>query len=99
MDFGRAILSIRKHLNKSQAELSANLGVDQSYLSQIENNKRSPSTKLLEQLSSITNIPLPIIFFYTMSESDVSEDKKELFRIIYPRIKDMISEIFIANDA
>lgn len=41
MDFGRAILSIRKHLNKSQAELSANLGVDQSYLSQIENNKRS----------------------------------------------------------
>lgn len=94
MDIGNAIQTIRKQKNLSQSEFARKVGIDQSYLSLIENNKKKPSTKLLEKISSETETPLPILFFFSLSEEDVKSEKKELFKIIFPRIRDMVGEIF-----
>lgn len=94
MDIGKAIFTIRKQKNLSQEKFSELVDIDQSYLSLIENNKKSPSTKLLERISNKTKIPLPILFFFSLSEEDVNPQKKELFRILFPKIKEMVGEIF-----
>lgn len=94
MDIGKAIYTIRKQKKLSQEKFSKKVGIDQSYLSLIENNKKKPSTKLLEKISAKTKTPLPILFFFSLSEDDVSPKKKELFNILFPRIKDMVGEIF-----
>lgn len=94
MNIGQAIQTIRKGKNLSQKKFSKVVGIDQSYLSLIENNKKKPSTKLLEKISYKTKTPLPIVFFFSLSEEDVSPEKKELFNILFPRIKDMVCEIF-----
>lgn len=94
MNFGEAIYAVRKEKEMSQKTFSSMIGIDQSYLSLIENNKKRPSTKLIEEVSNKVNIPLPILLFYSISEDDVTEEKKELFRIIFPRIKEMLSALF-----
>ncbi|NGP75627.1 helix-turn-helix transcriptional regulator [Balneolaceae bacterium YR4-1] len=94
MKFGDAIYTVRKQKNMSQDKFSKLIGVDQSYLSLLENNKKRPSTKLLEEISNSINIPLPILLFYSISEEDVKNDKRELFRLVYPQIKDMLFQIF-----
>lgn len=98
MNYGKAISTIRKKNKYSQKDFSKIVGIDQSYLSQIENNKKRPSTKLLDNISSKLGIPVPILFFLTLSEDDISPEKKELFEIIYPRISDMIFSLINPND-
>lgn len=94
MDIGKAIYTIRKQKKLSQEKFSKKVGIDQSYLSLIENNKKKPSTKLLEKISAETETPLPILFFFSLSEDDVSPQKRELYNILFPRIKEMVGEIF-----
>lgn len=98
MDLGKAIHNVRKKKNLSQSKFSNLLGIDQSYLSLIENNRKKPSIKLLERVSNETDLPLPILLFFSLSEEDVKDDKKELFNIMFPKIKEMVSVIFEEED-
>lgn len=94
MDYGKAIYSIRKHRNWSQEKFSTRVGIDQSYLSLVENNKKRPSTKMIEKISNTLGVPMPIIFFFSLSENDVPQEKRELFNMIYPRMKEMLYDFF-----
>ncbi|HLR00019.1 MAG TPA: helix-turn-helix transcriptional regulator [Sphingobacterium sp.] len=98
MDLGKAIYTVRKKKNLSQNKFSELLDIDQSYLSLIENNKKKPSIKLLEKVSSNTDLPLPILLFFSLSEEDVKDEKKELFNMMFPKIKEMVSVIFDEED-
>ena len=94
MNFGNAVYMIRKNLNLSQQEFAKIIEIDQSYLSLIENNKKKPSLTLLEKIGSKTNTPFPILMFFSLSADDISEEKKQLFNIIFPKIKEMILDIY-----
>ncbi len=56
MDFGKNILRIRKQRGMSAVELARKAGINQSYLSQIENGKRSPSTAVLSRIARALNL-------------------------------------------
>jgi len=94
MNIGQAIHTVRKKKKLSQEKFSELVGIDQSYLSMIENNKKNPSMKLLEKISQKTNTPLPILLFFSLSEDDVSPQKRELYHILFPRVKEMVGDIF-----
>lgn len=94
MNLGKSIHTLRKRKNLSQDEFSNLVDIDQSYLSLIENNRKKPSIKLLEKISERTDIPLPVIMFFSLSESDVKKEKRELFNMMFPKIKEMVSVIF-----
>jgi len=98
MDLGKAIHTVRKKKNLSQSKFSKLLDINQSYLSLIENNKKNPSIKLLEKVSSKTDLPLPILLFFSLSEEDVKDEKKQLFNMMFPKIKEMVSVIFDEED-
>lgn len=58
MDIGTKLKAYRKALNLTGEELAVRSGAGQSTISEIENNKRSPSIETLEKLCAAMGIHL-----------------------------------------
>src|ERR1700749_3409269 len=87
MKIGSAIKSIRKQLNVPQSELAKICELSQTALSQIENNIKRPHSKTITKICTALEIPESIIFIIAMEDVDVPENKKEIYKLIYPSIK------------
>ncbi|WP_394261195.1 helix-turn-helix domain-containing protein [Moraxella boevrei] len=69
----QALKNIRQFHNIKQSDLSVKLGISNSYLSEIEGGKKSPSLELLSKYSEIFDIPVSSLLFF--SESLEGDDK------------------------
>ena len=86
----------RIKLGLSQKEVAEELGLSQTYLSLLENNKKPRfSTAILVRYAATLNIPIPILMWNAMTEKDVNPRKLEIYRALKPSIDAMISDIFI----
>jgi len=94
MNLGEAIVSIRVKRGMKQGELASSANLTQSYVSQVESNKREPSLKALKAISQSLDIPLPIMFFLALDESDIPNKKIEAFKYVRPSVKAFIAEFF-----
>lgn len=94
MDLGTTITALRKNAGFSQSELAQACAMSQTYLSQIENNKKEPHLRNLKRISEELEVPLPVLFFLSIDESDVPERKKEAFRMLFPSVKAFLKELF-----
>ncbi len=92
---GSAIKKIRKSKNLKQIEFANKLKISTSSLSAIEQGARKPSLKMLEKIAKGFDLPLSIIFWFTIKREDV--DKKEAFDILKPQIDSMILSLFNKN--
>jgi len=61
----KALKLIRAYHDISQTELSVQLGLSNSYLSEIESGKKQPSIELLNKYSAHFDIPLSSILFFS----------------------------------
>jgi len=96
MNIGKSIIKLRVNkLNQSQRFFADQIGITQSYLSQIENGKKQPSTDLLQKIAELLKTPLPILFWFAIDETDVNTNKIEHFNFIKPTIDKMIESIFL----
>lgn len=68
----KALLLLRKYHDLTQSQLSSELGVSNSYLSEIESGKKQPSLDVLGRYSDFFEIPLSSIIFF----SEHIDDKK-----------------------
>lgn len=68
----KALSLIRKYNALTQSQLSAELGLSNSYLSEIESGKKQPSVEILMKYSEYFEIPLSSIIFF----SEHVDDKK-----------------------
>jgi hypothetical protein len=50
---------------------------------------------LLKTIAEQLEIPLPILFFLSLDENDVPEQKKDIFKILEPSLKGLIAQIYI----
>ena len=94
MNLGIVIKSIRKQKGQTQSEFAILCGITQTYLSQIESNSREPNLATLKLISENLNLPLPILFFLSMTEDDVQPSKRKAFQIVSPSIKSLVNEFF-----
>lgn len=94
MDLGNTIKNIRKQKGQTQTEFASACGITQTYLSQIENNQREPNLSTLKLISNELNVPLPILFFLSLNEDDVQQNKRKAFEIISPSVKSLVNEFF-----
>lgn len=62
---GDALRLIRTFHDMSQRELARELDVSNSYLSEIESNKKQPSLDFVEKYSAIFGIPVSSIMFFS----------------------------------
>ena len=97
MDWGSIIKNIRKRKGQSQTEFAQSCGITQTYLSQIENNQKEPNLSTLKDISKNLDIPLPILFFLSLNEEDIPQEKRRAFEIVSPSVKSLINEFFNAN--
>lgn len=94
MNLGKAIQGSRKNIGFKQNKFAELCNITPSYLSQIENNLKDPNVSTLKIISDKLGIPLPILFFIALDESDISPKKREAFKLIFPSINSLISEFF-----
>jgi transcriptional regulator with XRE-family HTH domain len=82
MDYGKALRLARAFSGLQQQQLAEKAGIDASYISLIEQGKRTPSVKFIHKLSKAIGIP-PYLFTFLAMESEDSEllDKAELASI------------------
>jgi len=94
MDLGITIKKLRKQRGQTQEEFASKCGITQTYLSQIENNLREPNFSILKSISEQMDVPLPILFFLSMTDDDVNPDKRRAFEIVNPSVKSLVNEFF-----
>ncbi len=61
MYFGEKLRRLRQERNWTQPDLAEKLGVEQSWLSKIENDKSPPSSELLEKIAAAFGLELPAL--------------------------------------
>ena len=94
MNLGTVIKDIRKQRGQTQTEFADSCGIPQTYLSQIENNAKEPNLSTLKEISKNLDLPLPILFYLSLNEDDISPEKRKAFEIINPSVKSLINEFF-----
>ena len=87
MDLGNAIKSLRKEMKISRKELAARCRISVTALYNIENNLSFPSKDTLHGICSALGIPVSYLMFYSLTEEDVPEDKREFFKVIVEPVK------------
>lgn len=95
MKLGQSIKRLR--VNKArqiQGLFAQNIGITQTYLSQIENDKKEPSTEVLQKIANYLEIPLPVLFWYGIEEGDIRPEKAEYFKVLKPAIDSLVGLFF-----
>lgn len=94
MNLGATIKSLRKQKGQTQEEFASKCGITQTYLSQIEGNLKEPNLSTLKSISDQMNVPLPIMFFLSMTDDDVQPNKRKAYEIVGPSVKSLVNEFF-----
>lgn len=94
MDLGIVIKNMRKQKKLTQGEFASLCGITQTYLSQIESNLKEPNLSTLRTISEKLNIPLPIMFFLSLTDDDIQPNKRKAFEIVSPSVKLLVNEFF-----
>lgn len=94
MDLGTVIKNIRKQKKMTQGHFADLCDISQTYLSQIESNQREPNLSTIRVISEQLGVPLPILFFLSMTGDDVDPEKREAFEIVNPSVKSLVNEFF-----
>ena len=93
MNIGLIIKKVRKLKGYKQYVLAYKAGITQSHLSGIESGRKTPSLKVIELIANALDIPTPFLIFYSITEIDVPEHKKSMYKILQPHIKLIIDDI------
>lgn len=94
MKIGEVINSIIKKKGITQTELAKKIGKSTTALSQIINGVYDPNPETLDKICEALEVPKAIVYFLTISEKDVPEDKVELYKMLAPSIKDFLVKVF-----
>ena len=94
MNIGNAIKELRKKHQLSQAELAEQCEMTQTALSQIENGVRRPNEITLKRIANRLKVPEIMIYLLATDIKDIPAEKQEMFKLIFPNVKNMLLSIF-----
>lgn len=94
MNIGSSLKKLRKDKGMRQKEFATQCCITQTYVSNIEKGIKKPSLPVLEKMAGVLGIPLPVLFWYSVTEIDVKTEKLTAYRIIRPAMDALIQEIF-----
>lgn len=94
METPKTIKSLLKIKQISQKELANRIGKSEVAVSQILNGKYSPHPKTMDEISEVLGVPVPVITFLSLEESDIPKAKREVFKLLKPSIINLLDEVF-----
>lgn len=92
MNLGNAIMSLRKEQKISRVKLAERSDLSITALYNIENNLSFPSKETIDRLCASLEIPVSYLMFYSITEEDVPEEKRESFRFLQEPMKKFLME-------
>lgn len=91
MKIGAGIKKLRvEKLRLNQKVFADGVGITQSYLCLIERGEKKPSLDTLEKIANYLEVPIPVLFWFSIEDSDIKTDKKEAYKILKEPINTMI---------
>lgn len=94
MDLGLAVRTLRKSKGLTQGNFCEMVGITQSYLSQVENGNKEPSIDVVKKIADALGTPMPVLFWFTLTEEDVDESKVEVFKLLKPSVDSLVDAFF-----
>jgi len=94
MEIGKVIGEVIKKKGLTQVEVAKKIGKSPTALSQIIKGGYNPNPDTLKKISDVLGVPQSILYFLTISEDDIPEEKKKLFRMLAPSLKNFIVSVF-----
>ncbi|MFK8010318.1 MAG: helix-turn-helix domain-containing protein [Saprospiraceae bacterium] len=79
MNIGSAIKKIRLKKNIKQVTLAKESGISVSYLSEIENGKKNPDVRIINQISDALSIPVSFLYFAAFEKNELNIVEKRIF--------------------
>lgn len=92
MNLGNAIMSLRKEQKISRVKLAERSDLSTTALYNIENNLSFPSKETIDRLCLSLGIPVSYLMFFSITEEDVPEEKRESFRFLQEPMKKFLME-------
>lgn len=92
MNLGNAIMTLRKEKKISRVKLAERSNLSITALYNIENNLSFPTKETIERICMSLEVPVSFLMFYTITEDDVPEEKRELFRFLQEPMKKFLIE-------
>ncbi|MGH1339445.1 MAG: helix-turn-helix domain-containing protein [Aureispira sp.] len=90
MRLGNAIKQLRKQKYLSQGELAKKSNLSQTYLSQIENDKKEPTLSSLKAIVTQLETSLPAIFILALNEQDIREEHRDKYEDLQPLLEEAL---------
>jgi transcriptional regulator with XRE-family HTH domain len=90
MDIGTAIKNLRKEKGLGQKQLAEMCGISVNALSQIEINATFPQKSTIKKICESLQIPVSYLLFFSISDEDIPEDKKIVFKSLNSAIKSVL---------
>ena len=90
MNLGESIKAIRKAKRMKQKNLAAAAGISANALRNIEADYSIPSMATLKRLRQALDVPMSYILVFSVTEDDVAEDKRTIFRQLMPVLKEFL---------
>jgi transcriptional regulator with XRE-family HTH domain len=75
MNYGRAIRIVRTAYGWSQAQLAERLSIGASHLSLLEAGKRTPSLKVLDEISTVLHVPPHLLTLLASDPAEIEDPK------------------------
>jgi len=94
MNLGLAVKTLRKNKGLTQGNFCEMVGITQSYLSQVENGNKEPSIDVVKKIADALGTPMPILFWFTLTEEDVDDNKREVFKLLKPSVDSLVDAFF-----
>ena len=95
MNIGATIKRIRKLRGITQNMMSSDCNISQTYISQLENNERNPTIRILEKIGAYLDVPYAILAVLSLTKEDIPKSKIDSYLISKPILEGLVEKIFI----
>ncbi len=92
MDIGNAVKIIRKKKKITQKELANLCEISTNAICSIENGITFPSKNSITKICKALDIPESYLLLFSISEEDIPEDKRILYKTLCTSIKEDLIE-------
>ena len=90
MEIGDSVRKLRMWREMTQKELAQRIGMSANALCAIELNRAFPSKETIVKVCRVLGIPVGYLLFFALTEEDIPQDKRELFRILREDLCDVL---------
>jgi transcriptional regulator with XRE-family HTH domain len=94
MNIGKGIKAILKKSNMSQRDLAEKIGISETSISLLIQNKTQPRKETVELISNALGIESKILLLLSIDLDDIPKGKEELYKNIWPFVENAVIDIF-----